>query len=72
MKDIIIDLQSSDAWKIQLTTAINFITSKDTKQDHVMYSTSNNIKFTISNHLNEVVNEVFESLPSKHQDNLET
>ena len=30
LKDIIIDLQSSDTWEIQLTIAINFISSKDT------------------------------------------
>ena len=32
MRDIIIDLQSSDTWKIQLTIAINFISSKDTEK----------------------------------------
>ena len=32
MRDIIIDLQSSDTWKIQLKFAINFISSKDTQQ----------------------------------------
>ena len=36
-----------------------------------MYSTSNNIKFTTYNDVNEVVNELFESLRSKYQDNLE-
>ena len=35
MRDIIIDLQSSDTWKIQLKFAINFISSKDT---HRVYS----------------------------------
>ena len=32
LKDIIIDLQSSDTWEIQLTIAINFISSKDTEE----------------------------------------
>ena len=31
LRDIIIDLQNSDTWKIQLTIAINFISSKDTE-----------------------------------------
>ena len=31
LKDIIINLQSSKAWKIQLTIAINFISSKNTE-----------------------------------------
>ena len=32
LKEIIIDLQSSDTWKIQLTIAINFISSKILKK----------------------------------------
>ena len=45
LNDILIDFQNYDAWKIQLTIAINFISSKDTEEERVMYSTSNNIKF---------------------------
>ena len=37
-----------------------------------MHSTSGNIKFTSYNDANEVVNEVFESLCSRYQGNLET
>ena len=37
-----------------------------------MYSTNDNIKFASHNDANEVVNELFESLHSKYQDNLET
>ena len=33
LRDIIIDLQSSDTWKIQLTIAINFISSKNTEEE---------------------------------------
>ena len=42
---IIIDLQSSDIWKIQLKIAINFVFSNDTEEEREMYSTSDNIKF---------------------------
>ena len=44
--------------------------SKDTEEERVMYSMSNNIKFTSYNDTNEVVNELFESLFSRYQDNL--
>ena len=71
LKDIIIDLQGSDGWKIQLTITITFISSKDTEEERVMYSTSDNIKFTSYNDVNEVINELFESLLSKYQNNLE-
>ena len=72
MKDIIIVLQSSDTWKIHLTIAINFISSKDTEEEHEMYSSSDNIKCTSYNDANEVVNELFESLLSRYQNNVET
>ena len=72
LRDIIIYLQSSDAWKIQLTIAINFISSKDTGEESVMHSTSDSIKFRPYNDECQVVNELFESLRSKYQDNLET
>ena len=72
LNNIIKDLQLSDAWKIQLTAAINFTFSKDTGKEHEMYSTSENIKFTSYNDVNDVVNKLFESLLSRYQDNLET
>ena len=62
MRDIIINLQNSDTWKIQLTIAINFNSSKDVEERRVMHSRSNNIKFTSYDIANEVVDELFESL----------
>ena len=72
MRNIIIDLQSSDTWKIQLTIATNFISSKDTEEERVMYAINDNIKFTSYNDANDVANKLFESLLSRYQDNLET
>ena len=37
LKDIIIDLQNSSTWKVQLTTAINFIFSKDLNEEQIMH-----------------------------------
>ena len=65
LKDIMIDLHRSDIWKIQLTIAINFISSKDTEEERVMHSTYDNIIFALYNDVNEVVNELLESLRSK-------
>ena len=63
MRDIIIDLQESDTWKIQLTIAINFISSKDVAEERVMHSDSGNIKFKSYNDANEVFDELLELLP---------
>ena len=51
--------------------AINIISSKDTEEERVMHSMSNNMKFTSYNDPNEVVNEHFESLRSRYEIDLE-
>ena len=44
LKNIIIDLHKCDTWKIQLTAAISFMSSKDTNEECTMYSKSDNIE----------------------------
>ena len=44
---------------------MNFISSKDTEEDRLMYSTSDIARFTSYNDANEVVNELFQSRCSK-------
>ena len=65
-RDILINLQKSDAWKIQLITAINFISSKDVDEERVIHLKSNNIEFMPYN------NELFELLLSGYQIGLAT
>ena len=48
-----------------LKIAMNFISSKDTEEDRLMYSTSDIARFTSYNDANEVVNELFQSRCSK-------
>ena len=61
-RNIIIYVQNSDTWKIQLTIAINFISQKDADEKRIMHSSSNNIKCTSYNDVNEVLDELFETL----------
>ena len=37
LRNIMINLQNSDIWKIQLTIAINFISSRDTEEERVLH-----------------------------------
>ena len=67
MNDIIISFRKSDTWKIQLTIAINFISSENVDELHVMHSKSDNIELMPYDNANEVVNELFESLLSRYQ-----
>ena len=72
LRDMIINLQKSDKWKIQLTIAMNFISSKDVNEEHVMHLKSDNIEFTLYDNANGVFNKLFESLLSRCQIGLET
>ena len=62
MRDIIINLQKSGTWKVQLTIAINFISSKDADEEQVMHLESNNIELMTYGNANNIVDELFESL----------
>ena len=72
MRDIIVNLQKYDTWKIQLTIAINFIFSKGVDEERVMHLKSDNIELILYDNASEVVNEFFESLFSRYQICLET
>ena len=71
LRDIITNLEKSDTWKIQLTIAINFISSKDVDEEHVMHSKSNNKESMQNDNANEVENELFELLISRCEISLE-
>ena len=69
---MIIDIQNSYAWEIQLRIAINFISSKDSEEECVMHSNSGSIKFTPYSDANYVIEKLFKSLRSRYQENIET
>ena len=62
LKNIKNDVKKSDAWKIQLTIAINFMFSKDNDEEHVMHSKSYNLEIMINEKPDEVIEETFQSL----------
>ena len=72
MRDIKSNLRNCDAWKIELTIEINLIFSRDSEEECAIHSNSGSIKFTSFNDANKVVDEIFESLRLRYQDNLET
>ena len=61
----------SDTWKILLTIAINFMSSRDNDKKPVMYSKRYDIKTVVSKKTDEVIKELFESLLSRYQIGLE-
>ena len=47
LRDIIIDLQKTGTYEVQLMIAINFISSKDVNEECVMHLKSNNQQYRI-------------------------
>ena len=63
--------KTSSEWKIQLTMAIDFISSKDSDETRTMHTKSNNIEIMIGSETNEIIKDLFECFFQKYQENLE-
>ena len=72
LKDIIVKLQKSDTWNIHLTIPIKFTSSKDTNEKQAMNSKSDNIEIITYDNLEEIIEELLESLLSRYQIGLGT
>ena len=55
------NLEKPDTGKIQLKISLDFVSSKDTDEEHVLHSNSDNIGIIIYNKPNKVIKEVFKS-----------
>ena len=51
--------ETPSEWKIQLTMAINFISSKDSDEVRTMHTKSNNVEIMISSETDEITNELY-------------
>ena len=70
--DMVNDHKNKGEWKIQLTAVINFISSKpDSDETCIMYTKSINVEIMTGSDTNELIEELFESLLKKYQENLE-
>ena len=51
--------KTQSEWKIQLTMAINFISSKDSDGTRSMHTKSNNVEVIMGSETNEIIEELF-------------
>ena len=72
MKGIINNFKKIWHMEIRLTTTINFVSSKDTDEEHIMHWNSDNIEIIIYNKADEVIKELFKSLLKRYQIGFET
>ena len=62
--------ETSSEWKIQLTMAINFISSKHSDETRTMHIKSNNVEVMIGSETDEIIEDLFESFLQKYQEGL--
>ena len=66
------DHKNQNEWKIQLTTASNFISSKPNfDETRIIHTKSNNIEIMTGSDTDEVIEDFFKSLLQRYQENLE-
>ena len=61
----IIEYKTQSEWKIQLTIAINFISSKDPDETDTMLTKSNSAEIMMSSETDQIVEELFKSFFAK-------
>ena len=62
LSDIINDDETQAEWKIKLTMAINFFSSKDSEETRIMHSYSYNIEIMMGSEIDEITEEHQEGL----------
>ena len=63
--------ETSSEWKMQLTMAINFISSKDSDETRTMHTKSNKVEIMIGSETDEITEDLLESFLQKYQEGLE-
>ena len=72
LRELINDYKNKSEWKIQLTVQINFISLKPGSDETlVMHTRSDNEEFMNGSDTDEIIEELFESLLQRYQENLQ-
>ena len=71
LSNMISNHKTQGEWKIQLTAAINFMSSKDSNEARTMHSYSHNIETLTGSETDKIIEELFESLLKRFQERLE-
>ena len=66
--DIINNHKTQGKWEIQLTVAINFLSSKDPDEIRTILTNSDNIEIMTSNEKDKITEELFECLLQRYQE----
>ena len=71
LSDVTNYYKTQGEWKIHLTMAINFFSSKNSEETCTMYSKSDNIEVMMGSETDEIIEELFDSFLQRCQKNFE-
>ena len=71
LNDLTGDHKTQGEWNIQLIMAINFTSSKGSDKTHTMHTKSDNIEIMKGNEIDQITEELFNSLLEGYKKNLE-
>ena len=71
LSDMMNNHKCEGEWKIQLSMAINFMSSKDSEETLTMHTKSHNVEIIMGIETDEIIQELFKSLLEKYQEGLE-
>ena len=66
----VIEHKTQSEWTIQLTMAINFISSKDSDETRTTHTKSNNAEIMMGSETDEIIEDIFESFLQKYREGL--
>ena len=71
LRELIEEYKLKGEWKVQLTIEVNFISLKPgSDETRIMYTRSNNVEIMFSDDNDDIIEQLFESLLKKYEENL--
>ena len=64
------DRKTQVKWKIKLTMAVNFFSSKDSEGTRTMYSPSDNIEVIMGTEIDKIIEDLFDYFLQRYQKSL--
>ena len=72
LRELIEEYKLKGEWKVQLTIEVNFISLKPgSDETHIMYTRSDNIEIIFGDDNDDIIEQLFESLLQKYEENLQ-
>ena len=72
LKELIEEYKLKGEWKVQLTIEVNFISLKPgSNETCIMYTRSDNVEIMFGNNNDDIIEQLFESLLQKYEENLQ-